>query len=57
MSMSPATGEEIRGTVDQFGVSLGKKISKTTSQSISQAWWCAPVISAIGQVIGRRIPI
>jgi hypothetical protein len=33
----------------------GQKGSKISSQSISQAWWCMPVIPSTQEAIGRRL--
>jgi hypothetical protein len=32
-----------------------EKVSKTPFQSISQAWWCTPVIPDTQEAVGRRI--
>jgi hypothetical protein len=35
----------------------GKRVSKTPSQQISQAWWHAPVIPAVQDAVERKITI
>jgi hypothetical protein len=40
-----------------FKPNLGKKVNETPYQSISQAWWHAPVIPATWETIGRRFTV